>query len=189
MNISGKSKTLWPGARAARRRLMRITLVLLPLSLVVFALLVRDWKLNLPEGTEESTTASRGVAGGPGRGNFCHFFDKLAAGGPTIFRLAVQQARHPQNVDWPGLAGDHRCRCFMPRRTGAAGMSGIIIASNWRPAARSLICGRSFPNPFLTTKTLPPSPSIESWFTQRTNFAKKWADNYSLASSMIGSES
>ncbi|MGD0086898.1 MAG: hypothetical protein ABSC24_07185, partial [Verrucomicrobiota bacterium] len=32
-------------------------------------------------------------------------------------------------------------------------------------------------------------PVIESWFTQRTNFAKRWADNYSLASTMIGSES
>jgi hypothetical protein len=29
-------------------------------------------------------------------------------------------------------------------------------------------------------------PVIESWFTQRTNFAKKWADHYSLASIMIG---
>ena len=40
MNTNEKSKTVWPGARAARRRLLRITLVLLPLSLVVFALLV-----------------------------------------------------------------------------------------------------------------------------------------------------
>ena len=31
-------------------------------------------------------------------------------------------------------------------------------------------------------------PVIESWFTQRTNFAKKWADHYSLACTMIGSE-
>ncbi len=31
-------------------------------------------------------------------------------------------------------------------------------------------------------------PVIDSWFTQRTNFAKKWADIYSLASSMLGSQ-
>ena len=42
------------GARVARRRILRITLILLPLSLVVFALLVKDWKLNIPDGTEES---------------------------------------------------------------------------------------------------------------------------------------
>jgi len=47
-------KTVWPGARTAGRRLLRITLILFPLSLVVFALLVKDWRLNLPEGTEES---------------------------------------------------------------------------------------------------------------------------------------
>src|SRR6266702_6376464 len=29
-------------------------------------------------------------------------------------------------------------------------------------------------------------PLIESWFSQRTNFDKKWADHYSLASSLIG---
>ncbi len=54
MNPNLDPKTVWPGARAARRRLLRITLVLLPLSLVVFALLVRDWKLNLPEWSEET---------------------------------------------------------------------------------------------------------------------------------------
>ena len=54
MNPNHDSKTVWPGARAARRRLWRITLVLFPLSLVIFALLVGDWKLNVPERTEES---------------------------------------------------------------------------------------------------------------------------------------
>ena len=43
------------------------------------------------------------------------------------------------------------------------------------------------PKPIPADQNFAAIPLIESWFTQRTNFAKKWADNYSLASSMIGS--
>ena len=44
------------------------------------------------------------------------------------------------------------------------------------------------PKPVPDDQNFAAIPVIESWFTQRTNFAKKWADNYSLASTMIGSE-
>ena len=44
------------------------------------------------------------------------------------------------------------------------------------------------PKPVPDDQNFAAIPVIESWFTQRTNFAKKWADNYSLASSMLGSE-
>src|SRR5689334_20875114 len=54
MDTNEKLKTIWPGTRPALRRLLWITLVLGPISLVIFARLVGDWKLNLPEGTEES---------------------------------------------------------------------------------------------------------------------------------------
>jgi hypothetical protein len=45
------------------------------------------------------------------------------------------------------------------------------------------------PKPVPDNQNFAAIPVIESWFTQRTNFDKKWADNYALASSMIGSES
>ena len=45
------------------------------------------------------------------------------------------------------------------------------------------------PKPVPDNQNFAAIPVIDSWFTQRTNFTKKWADNYSLASSMIGTES
>src|ERR1017187_655663 len=44
------------------------------------------------------------------------------------------------------------------------------------------------PKPVPDDQNFAAIPVIESWFTQRTNFATKWADNYSLASSMLGSQ-
>jgi hypothetical protein len=44
------------------------------------------------------------------------------------------------------------------------------------------------PKPVPDNQNFAAIPLIETWFTQRTNFAKKWADNYSLASSMLGSQ-
>lgn len=44
------------------------------------------------------------------------------------------------------------------------------------------------PKPVPDDQNFAAIPVIESWFTQRTNFANKWADNYALASSMIGSQ-
>jgi len=44
------------------------------------------------------------------------------------------------------------------------------------------------PKPVPEDQNFAAIPVIESWFTQRTNFAKKWADHYSLASTLIGSE-
>ncbi len=44
------------------------------------------------------------------------------------------------------------------------------------------------PKPIPDDQNFAAIPVIESWFTQRTNFVKKWSDNYSLASSMLGSQ-
>jgi hypothetical protein len=44
------------------------------------------------------------------------------------------------------------------------------------------------PKPVPDNQNFAAIPLIESWFTQRTNFDKKWADNYALASSMLGSQ-
>ena len=42
------------------------------------------------------------------------------------------------------------------------------------------------PKPIPDNQNFAAIPVIESWFSQRTNFDKKWADHYSLANSMIG---
>jgi hypothetical protein len=44
------------------------------------------------------------------------------------------------------------------------------------------------PKPIPDDQNFAAIPVIESWFTQRTNFNKKWSDNYSLASGMLGSQ-
>jgi len=44
------------------------------------------------------------------------------------------------------------------------------------------------PKPIPDDQNFAAVPVIESWFTQRTNFNKKWSDNYSLASGMLGSQ-
>ena len=188
MNTNEKSKTVWPGARAARRRLLRITLVLLPLSLVIFALLVKDWKLNLPDGTEES------------RRHLAEWLVVLVAAIAVTFLVSLLPTVQ-RFFGWLfsrrvirkmligiGLAGNHGRACFMPKRTGAAGTRGTSIASNSKPAARNWISGRSFPNPFPTTKTLPPSRSLNPGSRREPISPTKWADNYSLASTMLGSE-
>jgi hypothetical protein len=47
---------------------------------------------------------------------------------------------------------------------------------------------RFIPKPVPDDQNFAAIPVIESWFTQRTNFDRKWADNYSLAYSMLGSQ-
>ena len=116
---------------------MWITVVLLPLSLVIFALLVRDWKLNLPEGTEESRrhlvewlvvlVAAIAVT----------FLTSLLPMVQRVFDRLFSRRVIRQMLIGAGMARDPRRRCFTPRRTGAAGTRGTIIVSNWRRRACS----------------------------------------------------
>ena len=188
MNISGKFKSLWPGARAARRRLMRITLVLLPLSLVVFALLVRDWKLDLPEGTEES------------RRHLGEWLVVLVAAISVTFLTSLLPVVQ-RFFDWLFSR-----RVIRKMLIGLAWLVTIVVLfyaeedwrgwHEWNNYRQQLEAGGAqldlaafTPKPVPNDQNFAAIPVVDSWFTQRTNFAKKWADNYSLASSMIGSES
>jgi hypothetical protein len=44
------------------------------------------------------------------------------------------------------------------------------------------------PKPVPDDQNFAAIPVVETWFSERTNFDRRWADNYSLASSMIGSQ-
>ncbi len=188
MNTNEKSKTVWPGARAARRRLLRITLVLLPLSLVVFALLVKDWKLNLPDGTEES------------RRHLGEWLVVLVAAIAVTFLASLLPAVQ-RFFDWLFSA-----RVMRRMLIGLAWLATLVVLfyaeEDWRgwhawsqyrqllEAGGAQLDLRAFiPKPVTDdNQNFAAIPVVESWFTQRTNFLNKWADNYSLASTMLGSE-
>ena len=188
MDPNEKPKTLWPGARMARRRLLRIALVLLPLSLVVFALLVRDWKLNLPDWTEET------------RRHLLEWLVVLVAGIAVTFLTSLLPAVQ-RFFGWL-FSG----RVIRKMLISLAWLVTIVVLfyaeedwrgwHEWNNYRQQLEAGgaqldlRAFiPKPVPDNQNFAAIPVIDSWFTQRTNFTKKWADNYSLASSMIGTES
>ncbi|HUA37643.1 MAG TPA: hypothetical protein VMA35_04500 [Candidatus Sulfopaludibacter sp.] len=187
MNPNVDPKTLWPDKRTAWRRLVRIALVLLPLSLVVFALLVRDWKLNLPEWTEETRRHLWQWAAILVAAIFVTF---LAGSLPFVQRFC----------NWL-FSG----RVIRKALIGLAWLATLVVLfyteEDWRgahewnhyrqqlEAAGAQLDLRAFtPKPVPDDQNFAAIPVIDSWFTQRTNFAKKWADNYSLASSMIGAQ-
>ena len=167
---------------------MRITLVLLPLSLVVFALLVRDWKLNLPEGTEES------------RRHLGEWLVVLVAAISVTFLTSLLPVVQ-RFFDWLFSR-----RVIRKMLIGLAWLVTVVVLfyaeEDWRgwhewnnyrqhleAGGAQLDLAAFIPKPVPNDQNFAAIPVIDSWFTQRTNFAKKWADNYSLASSMIGSES
>ncbi len=171
----------------ARRRLLRIALVLFPLSLVVFALLVRDWKLNIPEWTEET------------RRHLWQWLVVLVAAISVTFLTSLLPAVQ-RFFGWL-FSG----RVIRKMLIGLAWLVTLVVLfyaeedwrgwHEWNNYRQQLEAGgaqldlRAFiPKPVPDDQNFAAIPLIESWFTQRTNFAKKWADNYSLASSMIGSE-
>ena len=187
MNLNLDPKTLWPDKRTVLRRLTRITLVLLPLSLVVFALLVKDWKLNIPEWTEETRRhlwewlailmVAIAVTFLAGSLPFVQRFLNWLFSGRIVRRMLVGLAWLVTIIvlfyaeeDW---RGSHEWNLY--RRQLEAGGAQLDLAA-------------FTPKPVPEEQNFAAIPLIESWFTQRTNFDNKWADNYSLASSMVGSE-
>jgi hypothetical protein len=186
MNLNLDPKTLWPDKRTVLRRLTRITLVLLPLSLVVFALLVKDWKLNIPEWTEET------------RRHLCEWAVILVVAIAVTF-LASSLPFVQRFLNW--LFSGRIVRRML---VGLAWLVTIIVLfyaeEDWRGSHEWNLCRQQLeaggaqldlaaftPKPVPDDQNFAAIPLIESWFTQRTNFDRKWADNYSLASSMVGS--
>jgi len=187
MNMNLAPKTIWPGGRAARRRLLWITIVLFPLSWVVFALLVGDWKLNIPEWTEETRRHLWQWAAILVAAILVTFLASLL---PTVQRL---------------FRGVFNWRVIRKMLIGLAWLVTLIVLfyaeEDWRgwhawsqyrqqleAGGTQLDYAAFIPKPVPDDQNFAAIPVIDSWFTQRTNFAKKWADNYSLASSMIGSQ-
>jgi hypothetical protein len=186
MNPKLDPKILWPDKRTALRRLIRITLVLLPLSLVAFALLVKDWKLNIPEWTEETRRHLRdwvvilsvaiSVTFLAGSLPFVQRFFNWLFSRRMIRRMLVGLAWLVTIIvlfyaeeDWRGWHAWNQYRQLL--ETGGAQLDLRVF----------------IPKPVPDDQNFAAIPLIESWFTQRTNFDQKWADNYSLASGMMGS--
>lgn len=187
MNSNLDPKILWPDKRTALRRMILITLVLLPLSLVAFALLVGDWQLNIPEWTEET------------RRHLWEWAVILVVAIAVTF-LASSLPFVQRIFKW-----------LFSRRTvrrmliGLAWLVTIVVliyaeedwrgSHAWNNYRQQLEAGgaqldyRQFiPKPVPDDQNFAAIPVIDAWFTQRTNFANKWADHYALASSMIGSQ-
>ncbi|HLX95725.1 MAG TPA: hypothetical protein VKU37_08270 [Verrucomicrobiae bacterium] len=187
MNANEKTKNGWPGTRAALRRLLWIALLLGPLSLVVFALLVGDWKLNLPDGTEESRrhlgewlvilVAAISVTFLAGLLPAVQRFSGWLFNGRVIRRLLIGLAWLVTLVvlfyaeeDWRGWHEWNEYRQQLEAGGAQLDLKAFI------------------PKPVPDNQNFAAIPVIDSWFTQRTNFTQKWADDYSLASSMLGSQ-
>ncbi len=186
MNPNLDPKTLWPAKRTVLRRLTRITLVLLPLSLVVFALLVGDWKLNLPEWTEETRrhlwqwavilVVAISVSFLASSLPFVQPFFNWLFSGRMIRRMLIGLVWLVTVVVLLYAEEDWR---------------GRHVWNNYREqleAGGAQLDYRAFiPKPIPDEQNFAAIPLIESWFTERTNFDQRWSDNYALASSMIGS--
>jgi fructose-specific component phosphotransferase system IIB-like protein len=188
MSLNLDPKTLWPDKRTVLRRLGRITLVLLPLSLLVFALLVGDWKLNIPEWTEETRrhlwewaiilVVVIAVTFLASSLPLVQRFSGWMFSGRILRRMLIGLAWLVTMIvlfyaeeDWRGRHAWNQCRQLLEAGGAHLDYQAFI------------------PKPIPANQNFAAIPLIESWFTQRTNFAKKWADNYALASSMIGSQS
>ncbi len=186
MKLNLDPKTLWPDKRTVWRRLTRITLVLLPLSLVVFALLVKDWKLNLPEWTEETRR---------------HLWEwatiLVVAIAVTFLASSLPSVRRFLNwlFNW---------RVLRKMLIGLAWVVTLVLLfyaeEDWRgwhawtqyrqlleAGGAQLDYNAFIPKPVPDDQNFAAIPFIASWFTQRTNLEQRWGDKYWFASSMIGS--
>ena len=176
MNPNPDPKTLWPGKRAAWRRLLWITLIVLPLVLVILALSDESrrhlvaWAMVLPA----TVVVLFLISILPSVQRFSNWLfsrrviRKMLIGLAWLVTLVVL---FYAEEDWRGW---HEWNHY--REQLDAGGAQLDLAA-------------FTPKPVPADQNFAAIPVIDSWFTQRTNFANKWADNYSLASSMIGSES
>jgi hypothetical protein len=174
MNPNPDPKTLWPGKRAAWRRLLLITLIVLPLVLVILALSDESrrhllaWAMVLPATVVVIFLISILPA-------VQRFFGWLFSG-RVIRKMLISLAWlvtlavfFYAEEDWRGW---HEWNSY--RQQLDAGGAQLDLQA-------------FIPKPVPDDQNFAAIPVIDSWFTQRTNFAKKWADNYASASSMIGS--
>ncbi|HKW31178.1 MAG TPA: hypothetical protein VJT54_17775 [Verrucomicrobiae bacterium] len=184
MKLNLDPKTLWPDKRTVWRRLTRITLVLLPLSLVVFALLVRDWRLNLPEWTEETRR---------------HLWEwatiLVVAMAVTFLASSLPSVRRFLNrlFNW---------RVLRKMLIGLAWVATLVVLfyaeEDWRGwhawnlyRQQLEAGGAQLDLKAFIPKTVPDDqnfaaiPVVNSWFTQRTNFDLRWSDHYAAACGMV----
>jgi len=184
MNPNLDPKTLLPNRRAAGRRLVRITLVLLPLSLVVFALLVKDWKLNIPEGTEES------------RRHLVEWLVVLVAAISVTFLASLLPAVQ-RFFGWL-FSG----RAIRKMLIGLAWLITLVVLfyaeedwrgwHEWNNYRQQLEAGGAqldynafIPKPVPDGQNFAATPVVESWFAERTNFDERWNDNFNQADTKI----
>ena len=175
MNPNPDPKTPWPGYRVVRRRLLLITLIVLPLVLVILA------------SSDES------------RRHLLAWAMVLPATVVVIFLISLLPAVQ-RFFGW--LFSGRGIRNTL---IGLAWLVTVVVllyaGEDWRgwhawnqyrqqlEATGAQLDYRAFiPKPVPDDQNFAAIPVVESWFTQRTNFANKWADNYSLASTMLGSE-
>ncbi|HXR47615.1 MAG TPA: hypothetical protein VN784_09265 [Candidatus Limnocylindrales bacterium] len=175
MNPNPDPKTLWPGKRAAWRWLLLITLIVLPLVLVILALSDESrrhllaWAMVLPATVVVIFLISILPM-------VQRFFGWLFSG-RVIRKMLIGMAWLVTLVvffyaeeDWRGW---HAWNLYR-QQLEASGAQLDLAAFT--------------PKPVPDDQNFAAIPLIETWFTQRTNFDRKWADNYSLASTMLGSE-
>ncbi len=184
MNTNERPKTVWPGTRVALRRLLRITLVLLPLSLVVFALLVGDWRLNIPDGTEES------------KRHLLEWFVVLVAAISVIF-LACLLPAVQRFFDWLFSRGVIRRMLIL--LAWMVTLGALFYAEEdwrgwhaWNSYQQKLEAGGAqldynafIPKPVPDGQNFAATPVVESWFAERTNFEERWNDNFNQADTKI----
>jgi hypothetical protein len=175
MNPNPDPKTLWPGKRAAWRRLLLITLIVLPLVLLILAL------------SDES------------RRHLLAWAMVLPATVVVIFLISILPAVQ-RFFGW--LFSGRVIRIMLISLAWLVTLAVFFYAEEdwrgwheWNSYRQQLDAGgaqldlRAFiPKPVPDDQNFAAIPVIDSWFTQRTNFAKKWADNYASASSMLGSQ-
>ncbi|HLZ53971.1 MAG TPA: hypothetical protein VKS19_05780 [Verrucomicrobiae bacterium] len=186
MKLNLDLKTLWPDKRTVWRRLTRITLILLPLSLAVFALLVRDWKLNLPEWTEETRR---------------HLWEWAAI---LVVAIAVTFLASSLPFVQRFLNWLFNWRVLRKMLIGLAWVVTLVVLfyaeEDWRgwhawnqyrqllEAGGAQLDLRAFiPKPVPDDRNFAAIPVVETWFSERTNFTQRWSDNYALADNMVNS--
>ncbi len=192
-------KTLWPGTRAALRRLLLITLTLFPLSWAVFALIVGDWKLNMTEGTEESArhfkewmvvlTAAISVV----------FLASLLPLGRWLFSGRVVR-RTLIVMGWSATA-------VIVMGWSATAVALFYAVEDWRGRhswndyRRQLEAGGArldyaafIPKPIPDEQNFAATPVVKSWFVEvdrsvftntSQRFANRWDDNFEQAKAWI----
>ena len=184
MNPNEKPKVRCPESRGALRRLARITLVLFPVSLVVFALLVKDWKLNIPDWTEETRRHLWEWAATLVMAVVVTFLASLL---PTVQRLwhwlfswrvirkvlivtawlVTVVALFYAEEDWRGWRGWSQYRQQLEASGAQLDLKAFI------------------PEPVPDDQNFAAIPVVESWFAERTNFNRRWNDHFNQADTKI----